>query len=230
MVMVGGALVGLWAFIRRGLVASVQDISGRHDQPCAELEAHKTEAKSNYGEIFLRLANLDSTVKEIQAGQLRAAEKMMDMADKISFLSSRMGYRETKEASDIIPTCAKPVEPKTLLLIADDRPDSLSALITMIEELGYTVMIVTNCDDGMDALRTAPFRVAIIDAEMESKFDGIDFAAWSKKHYPDIDVILYTGHDLGSTPPNVQYYLKTQWKDLVNHLSRVKNREIKSAL
>jgi CheY-like chemotaxis protein len=241
MLLIGGALVGVWGFLRRGMVATVKDIAGsnggrgeavssekQHVGPCTDLIEHKKQSVDNWKEIFMRLASLDITAKETQQTMIRLLERNVDVEKQINFLSSRMGYREAKKADDVIPSRHNK-EPKTLLLLVDDRPESLAALVTMIEALGFAVTIVNNASDGLAAIGTAPFKVAVIDAEMDTKTDGIELAAWIKRDHPEIDVILYTGHELEYTPPNVHYFRKNDWKDLMHHLASVKQKEVFNA-
>ena len=101
MIVVGGAIIGGWVVFRRGMVETVREVvKTMPHEPCADLLAHKAEAKNNWLEIFSRLANLDATTKEIQQAQLRSAERQMDMSDKISYLSSLMGYAQYKNGED----------------------------------------------------------------------------------------------------------------------------------
>ncbi len=79
------------------------------------------------------------------------------------------------------------------LLVVDDEPAIRNFLVRILEREGYEVQ---DASDGRDALRhleAAVFDLLLTDIKMDH-LDGVELLAEARRRYPDLAVILLTGH------------------------------------
>ena len=80
------------------------------------------------------------------------------------------------------------------VLIVDDDPDILESLGEHIRSLGHHVAGRRSSLEALEALREDTFSLVITDALMEG-MDGFELARRVRKDYPDMAIILMTGHE-----------------------------------
>ena len=84
------------------------------------------------------------------------------------------------------------VEPVRLLLI-DDEKDFVNILSKRIKRRNIDVAKAFSGAEAIQMLRHQEFDVAVLDLKMED-MDGIEVLKIFKKAYPEMEVIMLTGH------------------------------------
>ncbi len=87
------------------------------------------------------------------------------------------------------------------VLIVDDEKDFVEMFALRLETQGEKVSTAFSGKEALEVLEKAPIDVVILDIRMPG-MDGIDTLKQIKKLYPNIEVILLTGH--GSTETAVE--------------------------
>ena len=82
---------------------------------------------------------------------------------------------------------------KDTILIVDDEPAVLSALVRSLRSDAYDVVTAPGGEEALHLIRNRDIRVVISDQKM-SRIQGIDFLALVKQHRPAIVRILLTGN------------------------------------
>ena len=81
------------------------------------------------------------------------------------------------------------------ILIVDDERDIRSLLSLALEDEGYSTSLASNADEARAALLTQPPKLAILDIWMrDSDMDGIELLEWVKSIYPNLPVLMISGH------------------------------------
>jgi len=86
----------------------------------------------------------------------------------------------------------KNVNPIRLLLV-DDEEGFVSVLTKRMSRRNINVTVALSGTEGIQALRKQDFDVAVLDLKMED-MDGIEVLKIFKKMYPEMAVIMLTGH------------------------------------
>jgi len=92
------------------------------------------------------------------------------------------------QAADIPPS-------RRRVLIVDDDPKFLDAMVETVTALGYTAEGVLDCGTAMSALEREPAGVVFADVSMPT-MNGFDLLKTVKRNYPRIPVVMMTGHNL----------------------------------
>ncbi|MEK9759394.1 MAG: sigma-54 dependent transcriptional regulator [Candidatus Puniceispirillum sp.] len=81
------------------------------------------------------------------------------------------------------------------ILIVDDEKDIRALLGMMLEDEGYSVSQVANAAEARLVLNGQPPRLLILDIWMrDSDMDGIELLEWVKLVYPNLPVLMISGH------------------------------------
>ncbi|MEA3435081.1 MAG: response regulator [Thermodesulfobacteriota bacterium] len=86
----------------------------------------------------------------------------------------------------------KNVNPIRLLLV-DDEEGFVNVLTKRMTRRNINVTVALSGTEGIQALRKHDFDVAVLDLKMED-MDGIEVLKIFKKMYPEMAVIMLTGH------------------------------------
>ena len=86
----------------------------------------------------------------------------------------------------------KNVNPIRLLLV-DDEEGFVNVLTKRMAKRNINVTVALSGTEGIQALRKNDFDVAVLDLKMED-MDGIEVLKIFKKMYPEMAVIMLTGH------------------------------------
>lgn len=79
------------------------------------------------------------------------------------------------------------------VLMVDDEVDFLETLLKRLKKRGLEVFGVKNGQEALRTLHEKPFDVVILDVKMPG-MGGIEVLRHIKEQFPDIEVIMLTGH------------------------------------
>jgi DNA-binding NtrC family response regulator len=79
------------------------------------------------------------------------------------------------------------------ILIVDDEEELVSALAERLVLRGFQVESATSGKDALRVSHKRNFDVIVADVKMPG-IDGLDLMAAIKRDYPELPVILFTGH------------------------------------
>jgi two-component system nitrogen regulation response regulator NtrX len=81
------------------------------------------------------------------------------------------------------------------ILIVDDERDIRELVSDILEDEGYATRLAGNSDDCMMAVRAEQPALLILDIWLkDSQMDGIDILKSVKRDYPDVPVVIISGH------------------------------------
>jgi two-component system nitrogen regulation response regulator NtrX len=81
------------------------------------------------------------------------------------------------------------------ILIVDDERDIRSLISMTLKDEGYSTQEAANARDARDMLAAQPPSLAILDIWMrDSDMDGLELLEWVKGIYPDLPVLMISGH------------------------------------
>lgn len=79
------------------------------------------------------------------------------------------------------------------ILLVDDEQEVTSLLKKRLEKRGFSCCEAANGQEALDALKNAPFHIVVMDVKMPV-MDGISALQVIHEQYPEIKVILLSGH------------------------------------
>jgi len=83
----------------------------------------------------------------------------------------------------------------TDILIVDDERDIRSLISMTLEDEGYATKQAAGAAEARNLLLSEPPKLAILDIWMrDSDMDGLELLEWSKSIYPDLPVLMISGH------------------------------------
>jgi two-component system nitrogen regulation response regulator NtrX len=81
------------------------------------------------------------------------------------------------------------------ILIVDDERDIRELIADILEDEGYGTRLAGNSDDAMLAIRDKQPDLLILDIWLkDSNMDGIDILKTVKREYPEVPVVIISGH------------------------------------
>ncbi len=81
------------------------------------------------------------------------------------------------------------------ILIVDDERDIRELISDILEDEGYVTRLAGNSDDAMREISNAQPSLLILDIWLkDSNMDGIDILKTVKRDYPDVPVVIISGH------------------------------------
>lgn len=82
---------------------------------------------------------------------------------------------------------------KNKILLVDDEVDFLDPLSKVFKRYGLDVDTADRCQTALDKIASTNFDVIIMDVKMP-EIDGIQCLSMIKEEWPEIEVIILTGH------------------------------------
>jgi len=79
------------------------------------------------------------------------------------------------------------------ILVVDDEPGIRTVLDIALTDAGYEVLAAENAERALELLESAAPAIVVTDIKMPG-MDGIELLKAIKKHSPDIEVVMITGH------------------------------------
>ena len=81
------------------------------------------------------------------------------------------------------------------ILIVDDERDIRSLISMTLEDEGYATKQAAGAAEARNLLLSEPPKLAILDIWMrDSDMDGLELLEWSKSIYPDLPILMISGH------------------------------------
>lgn len=81
------------------------------------------------------------------------------------------------------------------ILIVDDERDIRELISDILKDEGYSTRLAGNSDDAMSEITTEPPALLVLDIWLkDSQMDGIDILKAVKRDYPDVPVVIISGH------------------------------------
>ena len=81
------------------------------------------------------------------------------------------------------------------ILITDDERDIRELIGDILEDEGYPVRLAGTSDECMAAIEDEPPALMILDIWLkDSNMDGIDILKAVKRDYPEVPVVIISGH------------------------------------
>ncbi|MFZ2007969.1 MAG: PAS domain S-box protein [Stellaceae bacterium] len=101
------------------------------------------------------------------------------------------GYETDLEVSD---GSAAETEGGGTVLVVEDNPDVADITVSMLEELGYQVRLVSNGKEALTVIGETDFDVVVSDIVMAGDMDGLALARAIREQHPGLPVLLVTGY------------------------------------
>ena len=81
------------------------------------------------------------------------------------------------------------------ILIVDDEKDIRELISDILEDEGFTTRLAGNSDEAMNEINGEPPALIILDIWLkDSNMDGIDILKTVKRDYPDVPIVIISGH------------------------------------
>jgi len=81
------------------------------------------------------------------------------------------------------------------ILIVDDEPDICELVSGILQDEGYATRTARDGDTALDAIRTRRPNLLFLDIWLQgSKLDGLQLLDAAKEQYPDLPVVMISGH------------------------------------
>ena len=88
---------------------------------------------------------------------------------------------------------------RSVVLVVEDEPFLRLMGVDLLEEAGFDVLQACNADEALRLLETHPeVRVVFSDVEMPGSLDGLGLARRICQRWPEIGIVLTSGHQLGT--------------------------------
>jgi PAS domain S-box-containing protein len=124
-----------------------------------------------------------------------------------------------REGGDGVPSGAG------IVLVVEDDPDVLALAVTLLRELGYTVLTAADGPDALEVLGRESIDLIFSDVVMPRRMSGIDLAREAIRRHPRLKVLLTSGYADTAEPadlPGVAFVRKPyRRRDLAAELKRL---------
>jgi CheY-like chemotaxis protein len=83
-----------------------------------------------------------------------------------------------------------------LVLIVEDEPDLMDVAASLFISMGYNVITATGAHEAINLLASHEVDILFSDIIMPNGMNGIELAAYTGKHYPNVKIMLASGYAL----------------------------------
>ena len=111
-----------------------------------------------------------------------------------------------------MPDVASPA-PEPHILVVDDEPLLHNVLERLLTRHGMRVTSCVSASQAIDKLKAEPFDLVVTDFQMP-EMNGFELLAHVRETYPDIDVIIITGH------ANIQHAVQAMASGAVDYIPK----------
>jgi len=82
------------------------------------------------------------------------------------------------------------------VLIVEDEPDLMDVASALYISMGYQVLTASSGQEALALLQSRDIDILFTDVIMPHGMNGVELAAYTRKHYPDMKIILASGYPL----------------------------------
>jgi len=82
------------------------------------------------------------------------------------------------------------------VLIVEDEPDLMDVASALYISMGYQVLTASSGQEALALLQSRDIDILFTDVIMPHGMNGVELAAYTRKHYPDVKIILASGYPL----------------------------------
>ncbi len=115
---------------------------------------------------------------------------------------------------------------RPVIVLVDEEPSIRQAIVRHLQEAPFQVVEATDSDEALKLLeRHAPVQGLVTDAHLPGSIDGFELAAMACKRWPDLAVVMMSGHSdatSGPVPTGAEFiakpYLSTHLVPTLNRL------------
>lgn len=115
-------------------------------------------------------------------------------------------------------------QPQVILLL-EEEPSIREALVQHLQEAGFVVIEAADSDAALAQLKgSSAIHGLVADAHVPGKIDGFELADQARKRWPDLAVVMMSGHSdesSGPVPAGAEFIAKPY---LSTHLAPALNR------
>jgi DNA-binding response OmpR family regulator len=91
---------------------------------------------------------------------------------------------------------------KPMILLVEDEPSEREPIARHLREHGFSVEVVDDSDAALALLKKrSDIRGLVTDAHVPGKIDGFELAALVRERWPDLAVVMMSGHSGESSGP-----------------------------
>ena len=91
---------------------------------------------------------------------------------------------------------------KPMIVLVEDEPSEREPISRHLQEHGFDVEVVDNSDAALALLKKrSDIRGLVTDAHVPGKIDGFELAALVRERWPDLAVVMMSGHSDDSSGP-----------------------------
>ncbi len=91
---------------------------------------------------------------------------------------------------------------KQMIVLVQDEPFERDPIARHLQEHGFSVEVVDNSDAALALLKKrSDIRGLVTDAHVPGKIDGFELAALVRERWPDLAVVMMSGHSDESSGP-----------------------------
>lgn len=91
---------------------------------------------------------------------------------------------------------------KPMIVLVEDEPSEREPISRHLQEHGFAVEVVDNSDAALALLKKrSDIRGLVTDAHVPGKIDGFELAALARERWPDLAVVMMSGHSDDSSGP-----------------------------
>ena len=91
---------------------------------------------------------------------------------------------------------------KPMILLVEDEPSEREPIARHLQEHGFSVEVVDDSDAALALLKKrSDIRGLVTDAHVPGKIDGFELAALVRERWPDLAVVMMSGHSDESSGP-----------------------------
>jgi DNA-binding response OmpR family regulator len=91
---------------------------------------------------------------------------------------------------------------KPMIVLVEDEPSEREPIARHLQEHGFSVEVVDDSDAALALLKKrSDIRGLVTDAHVPGKIDGFELAALVRERWPDLAVVMMSGHSDASSGP-----------------------------
>jgi DNA-binding response OmpR family regulator len=112
-----------------------------------------------------------------------------------------------------------------VILLLEEEPSIREALVRHLQDAGFKVLVATDSDAALAQLKgSSAIHGLVADAHVPGKIDGFELADHARRRWPDLAVVMMSGHSdesSGPVPTGAEFVAKPY---LATHLVPALNR------